>query len=82
MDMLGHKQADPTPIVIVWSIKLASGLSRALVCTTGQNSLILGFIASGRCRNHSREVKLYKVAGDNQSADIFTKSLPRSSDDL
>ena len=66
MDMLGYKQADPTPIVIVWSITLASVQSRALICTTGQNILMLEFIASRRCRNQEKSISTRSREKSNQ----------------
>ena len=50
---------------------------RALGCTTGRNTYIDTRIYRIRKLSETGEVKIYKVAGENQSGDIFTKSFPR-----
>jgi hypothetical protein len=78
-DMLGYKQDSPTPIAqdnnaCIFLVKGSGMYNRAKHIDTR--------IYRIREKSESGQVKLYKVAGENQPADIFTKSLPRSSDDL
>ena len=76
MDMLGYKQDNPTPIAqdnnaCIFLVKGSGMYNRAKHIDTR--------IYRIRELSESGEVKLYKVSGENQPADIFTKSLPRPS---
>ena len=73
--MLGYKQSLPTPIVqdnnaCIFLVKGSGMYNRAKHIDTR--------IYRIKDLSESGEVKLYKVAGENQPADIFTKSLPRA----
>ena len=74
MEMLGYKQSLPTPIAqdnnaCIFLVKGSGMYNRAKHIDTR--------IYRIKELSESGEVKLYKVAGQNQPADIFTKSLPR-----
>ena len=74
MEMLGYKQTNPTPIAqdnnaCIFLVKGSGMYNRAKHIDTRVYRI--------RELSESGEVKIYKVAGENQPADIFTKSLPR-----
>ena len=74
MDMMGYRQSLPTPIAqdnnaCIFLVKGSGMYNRAKHIDTR--------IYRIKELSESGEVKLYKVAGENQPADIFTKSLPR-----
>jgi hypothetical protein len=76
MDMLGYKQDSPTPIAqdnnaCIFLVKGSGIYNRAKHVDTR--------IYRIRESSESGEVKLCKVSGENQPADILTKSLPRPS---
>ena len=76
MDMLGYKQVSPTPIAqdnnaCIFLVKGSGMYNRAKHIDTR--------IYRIRELSESGEVKLFKVAGENQPVDIFTKSLSRPS---
>jgi len=74
MEMLGYKQTNPTPIAqdnnaCIFLVKGSGMYNRAKHIDTRVYRI--------RELSESGEVKIYKVAGENQPADILTKSLPR-----
>jgi hypothetical protein len=75
-DMLGYKQINPTPTAqdtnaCIFLVKGSGMYNRAKHIDSRTYRI--------RELSESGAVKLYKVAGENQPADIFTKSLPRPS---
>jgi hypothetical protein len=74
MEMMGYKQSLQTPIsqdnnTCIFLVK-GSGMYNGTKHIDTRIYHIREF-------SESDEVKLYKVTGENQPADIFTKSLPR-----
>jgi hypothetical protein len=74
MEMMGYRQSLPTPIAqdnnaCIFLVKGSGMYNRAKHIDTR--------IYRVKELSESGEVKFYKVAGENQPADIFTKSLPR-----
>ncbi len=74
MEMMGYKQSLPTPIAqnnnaCIFLVKGSGMYNRAKHIDTR--------IYRIRELSESGEVKLYKVTGENQPEDIFTKSLSR-----
>jgi hypothetical protein len=74
MEMLVYKQTNPTPIAqdnnsCIFLVKVSGMYNWAKHIDTRVYHI--------RELSESGEVKIYKVAGENQPADIFTKSLPR-----
>jgi hypothetical protein len=74
MEMLAYKQTNPAPITqdnnaCIFLVKGSGMYNRAKDIDTRVYRI--------RELSESGEVKMYKVTGENQPADIFTKSLPR-----
>ncbi len=74
MEMMGYKQTFPTPITqdnnaCIFLVKESDIHNRAKHIDTRVYRI--------REMSKSGEVKIYKMTGENQTVDIFTKSLPR-----
>ena len=81
MQIMGYEQHGPTPIAqdnaaCIYLVKGAGMYNRAKHIDTRIYRI------RELCAGESPDVGIYKIAGQDQPADIFTKGLPRDTFDL